>query len=289
MMPLISIVTCTYNDELYIDKFMISIVNLNYQNWELIIIDDCSTDNTAKKIKQHNDTRVKYYRQDYHSENIAGLRNKGIKLAIGEYIFITDTDCFVDKDWLTLGLQSFSESDTLAMEGKIIYVKKNYKCTLSEYTGLQNYQGGLWMTANMAYKREIFNNFEFNNKYKRLSDRELALRINKTKKIVFNPKAIVYHQNKKRTIKSYLKEADRLQYKVMLIKELKDTEGVKFKILNLKFFLVAIFPILIFAEIFWGRIKTLQDLKLLPFVWIKAIYMRYIIWRTAIKEHVFVI
>ena len=67
--PLISVVLCTYNDENYISQAIESILNQTYQNFELIIWDDGSTDNTASIVKSYNDYRVQYF---YHSNTGIG-------------------------------------------------------------------------------------------------------------------------------------------------------------------------------------------------------------------------
>ena len=63
MSELISIITPTYNCERFIGETIESVLKQSYKNWEMIIVDDCSTDNTYDVVKKYadNDSRIKYY------------------------------------------------------------------------------------------------------------------------------------------------------------------------------------------------------------------------------------
>jgi len=93
MEPLVSIVMPTYNCAKYIEESVVSVIKQTYTNWELIIIDDCSTDNTEDIVKRYceKDNRIKYFRLDVNS-GAAIARNEGIKCAKGRYIAFLDSD-----------------------------------------------------------------------------------------------------------------------------------------------------------------------------------------------------
>jgi teichuronic acid biosynthesis glycosyltransferase TuaG len=61
--PLVSVIVPTYNREHYITKAITSITSQSYTNWELLIIDDGSTDTTETIIKTYTDPRIRYYYQ----------------------------------------------------------------------------------------------------------------------------------------------------------------------------------------------------------------------------------
>ena len=84
---LVSIVTACYNSETYISETINSILNQTYQNWELILVDDCSADATINILSkfQKGDKRVKYFQLKENS-GAAVARNKAIKEARGEFI-----------------------------------------------------------------------------------------------------------------------------------------------------------------------------------------------------------
>lgn len=87
----VSIVMSCYNAENTIEKAIQSVLNNTYKNIELIIIDDCSTDNSLKIISKQRDSRIKVIK---HKRNLgAGVSRKdGIKVATGDYIGFCDSD-----------------------------------------------------------------------------------------------------------------------------------------------------------------------------------------------------
>ncbi|HEY9005074.1 MAG TPA: glycosyltransferase [Ohtaekwangia sp.] len=87
---LISIVVPTYNREAYIGKTIRSVLDQNYQHFELIIVDDGSTDNTEKVVTGFADSRIRYYRKS--NEERAAARNYGVNRASGNYITFLDSD-----------------------------------------------------------------------------------------------------------------------------------------------------------------------------------------------------
>lgn len=95
---LISIVMPAYNCEKYIVQSINSILQQSYRNWELIVIDDCSTDNTPLILEQmqKEDTRIKYYRNEFNS-GVSETRNKAIEIAKGEWIAFLDSDDMWEK------------------------------------------------------------------------------------------------------------------------------------------------------------------------------------------------
>lgn len=89
--PLISVIMSTYNDELYIEESLRSILNQTLADFELIIYDDCSTDHTVEKIRAFHDPRI----QLICNEENCGLTknlNKGLRIARGKYIARMDGD-----------------------------------------------------------------------------------------------------------------------------------------------------------------------------------------------------
>jgi glycosyltransferase involved in cell wall biosynthesis len=89
--PLVSIVIPTYNRARLLRRAIQSVLNQTYQNFELIIVDDYSTDNTESMVKSFRDDRIRYLQ---HSKNRGAVaaRNTGIKAAKGEYIAFQDSD-----------------------------------------------------------------------------------------------------------------------------------------------------------------------------------------------------
>ena len=88
---IISIIIPTYNREKYILNSIKSVLNQTYNNIEIIVIDDCSTDNTKSEISKIKDRRIRYIKLN-NNNGAAYARNFGIKLAKGKYISFQDSD-----------------------------------------------------------------------------------------------------------------------------------------------------------------------------------------------------
>lgn len=93
MGELVSIITPTYNCGKFIGETIESVRKQTYQNWEMIIVDDCSTDNTKEMVEEYlkQDNRIKYF---LLNDNVgaAMARNRAMELASGSYIAFLDSD-----------------------------------------------------------------------------------------------------------------------------------------------------------------------------------------------------
>ena len=87
----ISIIMPTYNREKLIGDSIKSCINQTYKDIEIIVVDDCSTDNTKEEIEKIKDMRIKYIKLSTH-KGASYARNVGIKNAIGNYISFIDSD-----------------------------------------------------------------------------------------------------------------------------------------------------------------------------------------------------
>lgn len=96
--PLLTVLLPAYNAEKYIEETLNSILNQTFKDFELIVIDDCSTDNTNKLISKFSDERIRLIRNEENLKLIKTL-NKGIKLANGKYLARIDADdiCLLER------------------------------------------------------------------------------------------------------------------------------------------------------------------------------------------------
>lgn len=93
MSELVSIVLPIYNGEKYMHKSIDSVINQTYKNWELLILDDCSTDNTFIIANEYvkKDSRIKYFKNEQNLRLPKNL-NRGFSLANGNYLTWTSDD-----------------------------------------------------------------------------------------------------------------------------------------------------------------------------------------------------
>ncbi|MGX3044136.1 glycosyltransferase family 2 protein [Helicobacter sp. T3_23-1056] len=85
--PKVSIALITYNQQDYVGMAIESILNQTYQNFEIIVGDDSSTDETANVVKSYKDKRIKYFKTDYNI-GINGNLNLATSKATGDYIVL---------------------------------------------------------------------------------------------------------------------------------------------------------------------------------------------------------
>ena len=88
---LASIIMPSYNTAPYIKETIQSVLDQTYTNWELIIVDDCSTDNTEEVLATINDSRIRYFKNEKNS-GAAVSRNKALREAKGQWIAFLDSD-----------------------------------------------------------------------------------------------------------------------------------------------------------------------------------------------------
>jgi glycosyltransferase involved in cell wall biosynthesis len=113
--PLVSVITPAYNAEKYIESTINSVIQQKYKNWEMIIIDDCSKDNTYEIIKKcaREDSRIKIEKNE-RNLGVSDTRNKGINLAKGKYISFLDADDLWHKDKLEKQIK-FMEKNNISL------------------------------------------------------------------------------------------------------------------------------------------------------------------------------
>lgn len=107
--PLISVVMPTYNRAEIFLEAVSSVLEQSYQNFELLICDDGSNDDTQAKALGIDDSRVRYYRQN--NAGAAAARNLGLSHARGDIICYLDTDNFWHPDYLKLVITSFQRNN----------------------------------------------------------------------------------------------------------------------------------------------------------------------------------
>lgn len=88
---MVSVIIPLYNAEKYIAETIESVLQQTYQNFEVIVIDDCGTDHSVEIVKRYKDERIKIFHNE-RNMGIAYSRNRGLKESSGEYIALLDND-----------------------------------------------------------------------------------------------------------------------------------------------------------------------------------------------------
>lgn len=98
MQELVSVIMPVHNAEKYLDESIGSVLRQTYSHWELLIVDDCSTDRSSAIISEYaaQDSRIRYYKTSSPSGSPCLPRNRGIKAAKGRFIaFLDSDDCWL--------------------------------------------------------------------------------------------------------------------------------------------------------------------------------------------------
>ncbi|MFH1662242.1 MAG: glycosyltransferase family 2 protein [Candidatus Falkowbacteria bacterium] len=232
--PLVSVIIPTYNRAGLLKKSVGSVLSQTFKDFEIIIINDGSTDNTENVIKSFNDSRIKYIKNK-KNRGAGAARNIGIKIARGDYIAFQDSD----DEWLPEKLKkqievfkSVSPSVGVVYSGYLLF-KNNKKI----YIPLKKYKkrsgnihkellsGSFVGTSTMLVKKECFEKVGmFDENLDTLEDWELAIRLSKDYRFKFlkTPLLLANHSinsissNHRATIdafkkiaKKHLKESDK--------------------------------------------------------------------------------
>ena len=119
MQPLVSIITPTYNHSEFIGACIDSVLAQIYQNWEQIIIDDGSLDETERIVRRYNDPRIRYERQVNQGPfQLALTYNRGLELAEGQLIAILEGDDFWPLNKLAALVPAFADGGVVLAYGE---------------------------------------------------------------------------------------------------------------------------------------------------------------------------
>ena len=118
-MPRVSVIIPTYNRSVLLKEAIESVLQQRLKDFELIVIDDGSTDDTRSIVKAVNDPRVKYFYQN--NEGVSGARNAGLDKAIGEYIAFLDSDDLWPDSYLDIMISAMDS----AIDYGVVYVTIN--------------------------------------------------------------------------------------------------------------------------------------------------------------------
>jgi glycosyltransferase involved in cell wall biosynthesis len=125
--PLVTVLTTTYNHSKFIANCIRSVLAQTYDNWEQVIVDDGSTDNTGELVKEFDDERIVYVRQKHVGvHRLSETYNHGLKLARGNLIAILEGDDMYPKRKLELQIDSLAD-DTILSFGKCVEINQDRK------------------------------------------------------------------------------------------------------------------------------------------------------------------
>ena len=193
---LISIIVPIYNVENYLRQCLDSIMNQTYQNFECLLINDGSPDNSAEICREYveKDARFRYFEKE--NGGLASARNLGIKYSKGKYISFIDSDDWVESDYLEVLHSKIKEYNTdfvissykkFDMDEDCFYLHiwdQDYyekiwtsQELLTQLPNLENYDGSYTVSWGKLFKRSLFDKILFNEQRKFGEDFECSFKL----------------------------------------------------------------------------------------------------------------
>lgn len=180
---MISVVIPTYNREKTILESVRSVLEQTWEDLELIVVDDASTDHTESMIQKVNDPRVKYIRQPYN-QGACAARNRGIEAAQGEYIAFQDSDDLWHKDKLEkqMNFMKLQSADMVycgmnrSVNGRKMYFPSDQK-NGEKLTVEKLLKKNKISTQTILVKQSTAKSIMFDPGLKRLQDWDFSLRV----------------------------------------------------------------------------------------------------------------
>ena len=197
--PTISVVMPAYNGEKYLREAIDSILDQTYKNFEFIILNDGSTDNTEEIILSYDDPRIVYVRNEENLQIVKTL-NKGIDLAKGKYIARMDADDIAYKDRLKTQVKFMDTNLEVAVCGCLMDSTDNsqliYKFPFGEIANFHLLYGPPVAHPTVMIRRSILtlNNLFYDETIKYAEDYDLWSRIAKVAKIDNIPRVLVSYR-----------------------------------------------------------------------------------------------
>lgn len=129
---LVSIIMPVYNGEHFVAEAIQSVVDQSYEHWELIVVNDGSTDNTKRVTLDFSDTRIRYFEQP--NRGVSSARNFGIREMRGKYLCCLDADDFLPPNSIFSRLKVFQSSEDISfVDGRVLIFDSALATARSEW------------------------------------------------------------------------------------------------------------------------------------------------------------
>jgi len=167
MKPIVSVIVPAYNAEKTIDRCLESLFNQTIKEIEIIVINDCSKDNTLEKLKSYGQKIVLL--DNEKNLGPSGSRNKGLKKAKGKYIGFVDADDYIEPNMYETLSKEMSDDIDLVCGCRYEFSKDNKKAIINqnETSNPRDFSKTSNYVTDKLYKKEIIDkyNIEFPHKY----------------------------------------------------------------------------------------------------------------------------
>jgi cellulose synthase/poly-beta-1,6-N-acetylglucosamine synthase-like glycosyltransferase len=268
-MQSVSIIIPVYNRKNLIKKCLDAALKLRYENYEIIVVDDGSTDGTSAVLEKYNKRykKIKLIKQKNMGTSIA--RNRAIKIAKGNITAFTDSDCIIKKNWLRELVKPYSDPKVGGVIGRTFADRKGLFWHHMENAGIA------YIGHNTSYRTRIIKKLggfdsRFNKAFR--EDTDMAWRVmDLGYKIEFAEKAEMTHLSARDNVVKRIKRQQRFLFDWLLYNKHKERYKELFNGFKGSFL-----PFFIFVAVF---IASIISLFFMPYaLLLVAIYVIIILY-----------
>ncbi len=236
MMPFFSVIIPLYNKDKYIEATLNSVLNQTFKDFEIIIINDGSTDSSIGMVNNIEDKRIQLY--SIPNRGASSARNYGIEQASSSYIALLDADDIWNFDHLEELYKSIKLfpngglfcnayglklSDSKIIKATYNIPKKSNPHIIEDYFLASTIHPIGWTSAIAFHKNDFYDIGKFDPKFISGQDLDILIRFGLKKTVVFNPKVTCYYD---KTVKNSLSKENHQEVKYVLFNNFKNDETI---------------------------------------------------------------
>ena len=223
-MPYFSVCIPLFNKANFISETLRSVIDQDFSDFEIVIVDDGSTDDSAKKVAQFDDNRIKLIQQE--NQGASAARNRAIQESTGEYIAFLDADDLWYPEHLThfkYLINNYKDAKLLATNYEIQmpggkkrspFFSKELGIGIIEDYFLASLSDAVMTCFNSAVHRSVFDEIGyFNTAYRTGQDVDFAIKANLKFKLAYHDQvSVIYHRETENNLAKSKLNLDRLKY-----------------------------------------------------------------------------
>jgi GT2 family glycosyltransferase len=211
--PAASVIICVYNRPVQVLECLDSLLRLDYDDFEVVLVDDGSTDDTPavlERFRQAHPARAVTVVRLARNGGLSAARNAGVRAARGRFVLFTDSDCVVERGWLGAMLKAFEPPEVAAVLGWVVdapprnWAERAY--VVSPNVDPEAWRRRVLAGNNMAFRRDVLADYLFDEAMAYYCDEtDLARRLLADgHRIAFARDAVVRH-NHPMTVRKFLR------------------------------------------------------------------------------------
>ena len=238
-MPFFSVIIPLYNKEIFIENTIKSILNQNFTDFEVIIVNDGSTDTGEEKVLQFNDSRIRYFSKE--NKGVSSARNYGISVSLSNYIAFIDADDYWFPDFLQEIFQNINQfpeqkvfSVAIEIETPQITIPAKYSISKKEGFRVVNYfeasmKTTLITASSAVFHKSIFKEIgAFDIELKSGEDTDFWIRIGLFYPILFSSKILVRYVYDPESLSKKVDFSKKINFSKFTLKEKNNLKLKKF-------------------------------------------------------------